>query len=117
MMQVKRGEIYSADLDPVRGSEQGGIRPVLVIQNNVGNRFSPTVIVLAITSQTQTARLPTHVAVAAGCTGLTRASVVLAEQVRTLEKARLGRRIGALGPEDMERVDAALRASLGFPAG
>ena len=117
MTTVKRGEVYCADLDPVIGSEQGGIRPVLIIQNNVGNRFSPTVIVLAITSQMRKAYLPTHVAIPAGRAGLVKPSIVLAEQMRTLEKQRLRNRMGALTPEEMEQVNAAIRASLGFEAG
>ncbi|MDR0898448.1 MAG: type II toxin-antitoxin system PemK/MazF family toxin [Oscillospiraceae bacterium] len=116
MTNIKRGEIYSADLDPVVGSEQGGIRPVLIIQNDVGNRFSPTVIVLAITSQMQKPHLPTHVAVAAGDTGLTRPSIVLAEQMRTLEKRRLRKWVGNLSAADMALVDGAILASLGFEA-
>lgn len=115
-MNVKRGEIYSADLDPVVGSEQGGIRPVLVIQNDLGNRYSPTVIVLAITSQRGKAKLPTHVEIAAGEAGLTKPSIILAEQVRTLEKKRLMDRMGQLTPKEMERVDQALYASLGIQA-
>ncbi len=117
MTTVKRGEIYSADLDPVVGSEQGGIRPVLIIQNDVGNRFSPTVIVLAITSQMRKAQLPTHVEVRGERTGLTKPSIVLAEQIRTLEKRRLGKRMGVLSAEEMALVDEAIRASLGFRAG
>jgi len=113
-MIVKRGEIYSADLDPVVGSEQGGVRPVLVIQNDIGNRFSPTVIVLAITSKLSKARLPTHVEVPAGESGLTKPSLILAEQVRTLEKTRLGDRVGKLNERDMQRVEAAIYASLGI---
>ncbi len=116
MTTVKRGEIYSADLNPVLGSEQGGIRPVLIIQNDVGNRFSPTVIVLAITSQTRKTHLPTHVEVAAGESGLTKPSIILAEQMRTLEKRRLHKRMGALSPEEMTLVDGAILASLGFQA-
>lgn len=111
---IKRGEIYSADLDPVVGSEQGGIRPVLIIQNDIGNLHSPTVIVLAITSRTRKAHLPTHVEVPAGRTGLKKPSIVLAEQVRTLEKQRLHKRMGALSPEDMLKVDEAILSSLGF---
>jgi len=113
-MIVKRGEIYSANLDPVVGSEQGGVRPVLVIQNDIGNRYSSTVIVLAITSRRTKAKLPTHVEVAAGETGLTKPSIILAEQVRTLEKKRLRDRMGQLPSKDMERVDKALYASLGI---
>ena len=111
---ISRGDLYSACLDPVVGSEQGGIRPVLVIQNDVGNRHSPTVIVLAITGQQNKARLPTHVPIACEGTGLMKDSVVLAEQIRTLDKRRLRERIGALRPEVMARVGEALKISLGF---
>ena len=107
---ISRGDLFSACLDPVVGSEQGGIRPVLV---DVGNRYSPTVIVLAITGQVNKARLPTHVPVAAEGTGLQKDSVILAEQIRTLDKRRLRERIGTLKPEVMERVGDALRISLG----
>lgn len=116
MNTIKRGEIYCADLDPVVGSEQGGIRPVLIIQNDVGNRFSPTVIVLAITSQLRKSNLPTHVEVSAGKTGLQKPSIVLAEQMRTLEKQRLQKRMGELSAEEMVLVDNAIRSSLGFEA-
>lgn len=109
---ILRGELYTAQLDPVVGSEQGGRRPVLVVQNDQGNRFSPTVIVLALTSQLQKARLPTHVTIRAGETGLSRDSVAMAEQLRTLDKRRLGERIGKLPAEEMLRVDEALRVSL-----
>jgi len=109
-----RGEIYTADLDPVVGSEQGGLRPVLIVQNNVGNRYSPTVIVLALTSQLQKARLPTHVLIPASQHGLEKDSVVLAEQVRTLDKRRLKQRIGLLSPSYMEQVTHALCVSLGI---
>ena len=111
---INRGDLYSACLDPVVGSEQGGIRPVLVIQNDVGNRYSPTVIVLAVTGQVNKARLPTHVPVLAGENGLQKDSVILAEQLRTLDKRRLRERIGSIGPEIMEQVSQALRISLGF---
>ena len=111
---IARGDLYSASLDPVVGSEQGGVRPVLVIQNDVGNRYSPTVIVLAVTGQLGKARLPTHVPVQAGRTGLMKDSVILAEQIRTLDKRRLRERIGAVSPEVMERVSQALKISLGF---
>ena len=111
---INRGDLYSACLDPVVGSEQGGIRPVLVIQNDVGNRYSPTVIVLAVTGQVNKARLPTHVPVLAGENGLQKDSVILAEQIRTLYKRRLRERIGSIGPEIMEQVSQALRISLGF---
>lgn len=111
---ILRGEIYSACLDPVVGSEQGGSRPVVVVQNDVGNRFSPTVIVLAVTSQLHKARLPTHVQVSAQGRGLAKDSVVLAEQVRTIDKKRLKERIGLLPPETMARIDQALRVSMGL---
>ena len=111
---ISRGDLFSASLDPVVGSEQGGIRPVLVIQNDVGNRYSPTVIVLAITGQVNKARLPIHVPVPAGNTGLQKDSVVLAEQIRTLDKRRLRERAGKIPPEDMHRVDEALGVSMGL---
>jgi mRNA interferase MazF len=113
-MIVKRGEIYSADLNPVVGSEQGGIRPVLIIQNDIGNRFSPTVIVLAITSRLGKTRLPTHVEIPVGEGGLAKPSIILAEQVRTLEKTRLGIKLGKLSEREMTRVEAAINASLGI---
>lgn len=112
---IARGELYSACLDPVVGSEQGGVRPVLVIQNDVGNRYSPTVIVLAVTGQLNKAKLPTHVSVAAQGNGLQKDSVVLAEQIRTLDKRRLKERIGCLTQEQMAQVSDALKISLGFP--
>ena len=111
---VKRGEIYYADLSPVVGSEQGGVRPVLIVQNDTGNRHSPTVIAAAITSQTGKARLPTHIEIAQGTAGLPRDSVVLAEQVRTLDKQRLGARIGMLPAPIMAQVNRALFMSLGM---
>ena len=111
---INRGDLFSACLDPVVGSEQGGIRPVLGIQNDVGNRYSPTVIVLAVTGQLGKARLPTHVPIACEGTGLVKDSVVLAEQIRTLDKRRLRERIGQLRPEVMARVSQAVKISLGF---
>lgn len=111
---ISRGELYSANLDPVVGSEQGGTRPVLVVQNDVGNRFSPTVIVLAVTSQFNKARLPTHVEIASGASGLNRDSVVLAEQIRTLDKRRLKERIGCVSAEEMRAVSRALQVSVGL---
>ena len=111
---ISRGDLFSACLDPVVGSEQGGIRPVLVIQNDVGNRHSPTVIVLAVTGQVNKARLPTHVPIDCEGTGLVKDSVVLAEQIRTLDKRRLRERIGQLRPEVMARVSQAVKISLGF---
>ena len=112
---VKRGDIFYADLRPVVGSEQGGVRPVLIIQNDTGNRYSPTVIVAAITSQTGKARLPTHIELAAQNYGLTRNSVVLLEQIRTLDKRRLREKMGRVDRELMDRVDAAIAVSFGLP--
>ena len=111
---VRRGDIYYADLSPVVGSEQGGIRPVLIVQNNVGNRHSPTVIAAAITSQTGKARLPTHIELSARTYGLSRDSVILLEQVRTIDKQRLKERMGTLDPRLMQRVDNALEVSFGL---
>ena len=113
-MTVKRGDIYYADLSPVVGSEQGGIRPVLIVQNDVGNRFSPTVIAAAITSQKYKTNLPTHIRVNADGCGLAKDSIVLLEQVRTLDKKRLKAKMGTLGGADMGRVDQALSVSLGI---
>lgn len=113
-MNVKRGDIYFADLSPVVGSEQGGVRPVLIIQNDVGNKYSPTVIVAAITSQIQKAKLPTHVEITAKEHGLDRDSVVLLEQIRTIDKQRLNERITHLVPELMKRVSEALQISIGL---
>lgn len=111
---IERGELYSANLDPVVGSEQGGVRPVLIIQNDMGNRFSPTVVVLAVTGRLTKAKLPTHVEISAEGHGLMSDSVVLAEQVRTLDKKRLRDRIGKLSPEAMELVTRAVMVSLGL---
>ena len=113
---VKRGEIYYADLSPVVGSEQGGVRPVLIIQNDTGNRYSPTVIAAAITSQTGKAKLPTHIELPVGedC-GLTRDSVVLLEQVRTLDKRRLRERMGRVDERIMEKIDTGIAVSFGLP--
>ena len=111
---ILRGEIYSASLDPVIGSEQGGLRPVLIIQNNTGNRYSPTVIVLALTSQLQKARLPTHVFIPSAGHGLDKDSVALAEQIRTIDKRRLKEKIGVLHPDYMNRISLALMISLGL---
>lgn len=113
---VRRGEIYYADLSPVVGSEQGGMRPVLIVQNDVGNRYSPTVIAAAITSQQNKARLPTHIEIEARTYGLTKNSVVLLEQVRTLDKRRLRERMGCLDEKVMQRVDGAIAISLGLRA-
>ncbi len=111
---VKRGEIFYADLSPVVGSEQGGVRPVLIIQNDTGNRHSPTVIAAAITSQTGKARLPTHIALSALNYGLPKDSVILLEQIRTLDKRRLRERMGCLDDSLMHRVDAAIAVSFGL---
>ncbi len=113
-MNIRRGDIYYADLSPVVGSEQGGVRPVLVVQNDVGNKYSPTVIVAAITSQIEKARLPTHVEITPQETGLERNSVILLEQVRTIDKQRLTHKIAHLEKEVMDRVNAALEISLGL---
>ena len=111
---IKRGELYYADLSPVVGSEQGGVRPVLVVQNDVGNRYSPTVIAAAVTSKLDKARLPTHIELSATEYGLNKDSVVLLEQIRTLDKRRLKERIGCLPPPLMRKVNEALYISLGF---
>ena len=112
---VKRGDIYYADLSPVVGSEQGGVRPVLIVQNDTGNRYSPTVIAAAITSQVNKARLPTHIELSAQKYGLTKDSVVLLEQIRTLDKRRLREKMGRLDTELMEKVDSAIAVSFGLP--
>lgn len=111
---MQRGEVYFADLSPVVGSEQGGVRPVLVIQNDIGNRFSPTVIVAAITAQIQKAKLPTHVEIKADVHGFERDSVILLEQIRTLDKQRLTDNITKLDDAMMEEIDHALEISLGL---
>lgn len=121
-MNVKRGEIYYADLSPVVGSEQGGVRPVLIIQNDTGNRYSPTVIAAAITSRLDKTELPTHIGVAGGQSncGLACNSVVLLEQVRTIDKRRLRERVGRLNDSEMRAVNTAISVSFGldnsFPA-
>lgn len=113
-LTVKRGDIYYADLSPVVGSEQGGIRPVLIVQNDVGNKHSPTVIAAAITSQINKARLPTHIELSAQTYGLTKDSVVLLEQIRTIDKKRLKERMGRLDDDLMSRIDDALAVSFGL---
>lgn len=113
LLIIKRGEIYFAQLNPVIGSEQGGIRPVLVVQNNIGNQYSPTTIVLAITSQINKAKMPTHIELKAEF-GLERDSVILAEQIRTIDKMRLKQRIAILDDETMTKVTQALNISLGL---
>lgn len=112
-MNVKRGELYYADLSPVVGSEQGGVRPVLVVQNDTGNRYSPTVIAAAVTSKIHKARLPTHIELPQAF-GLQKDSVILLEQIRTIDKRRLMSRIGELPPSTMSRVNRAILISLGF---
>lgn len=113
-MLIKRGEIYYADLSPVVGSEQGGVRPVLIVQNDVGNKFSPTVIAAAITSQRYKNALPTHIEVDAQNCGLAKDSVVLLEQVRTIDKRRLKEKMGSLDTDDMGKVNHALSVSFGL---
>lgn len=113
-MTIKRGDIFYADLSPVVGSEQGGVRPVLIVQNDVGNKYSPTVIAAAITSQQAKNSLPTHIRInAAGC-GLAKDSIVLLEQVRTLDKKRLKEKMGALDQNSMMNVNEALSVSFGL---
>ncbi len=109
---IKRGDIFYADLSPVIGSEQGGLRPVLIIQNDVGNKYSPTVIAAAITSKTGKAKLPTHIDIYAEATGLIKDSVILLEQIRTLDKRRLKEKTGHLSPAKMSEVDNAIAVSL-----
>jgi len=111
---VKRGDIFYADLSPVVGSEQGGVRPVLIVQNDTGNRHSPTVIAAAITSQINKARLPTHIELEAKTYGLSKDSVVLLEQIRTLDKRRLKERMGKLDEGLMNKVDSAIAVSFGL---
>lgn len=113
-MTIKRGELYYADLSPVVGSEQGGVRPVLVVQNDVGNKYSPTVIAAAVTSKINKAKLPTHIELPSNSYGLAKDSVILLEQIRTLDKRRLKERIGELNESTMLRVDKAILISLGF---
>jgi len=113
-MIIRRGEIFYADLNPVVGSEQGGTRPVLVIQNDIVNQYSPTTIIAAITSQITKAKLPTHVEVRARRSGLERDSVILTEQIRTIDKSRLKEKVAVLDEEVMLRVDEAIEISLGL---
>ncbi len=114
MLNIKRGDIYYADLSPVVGSEQGGLRPVLIVQNDVGNRYSPTVIAAAITSKLGKAKLPTHIDIFAAEVGLSRDSVVLLEQIRTLDKRRLREKMGHLPDTVMARVNNAITVSFGL---
>lgn len=114
-MEVSRGDIYYADLSPVVGSEQGGVRPVLIVQNDVGNRYSPTVIIAAITSQLDKAKLPTHIEIKKEY-GLEKDSVILLEQIRTLDKRRLKEKVCTIDNETMQKVDIAIMISLGITA-
>jgi len=111
---IRRGDIFYADLSPVVGSEQGGMRPVLIVQNDTGNKHSPTVIAAAITSQINKARLPTHIELGAKSYGLSKDSVVLLEQIRTLDKKRLKERMGQLDDKLMDQVDNAIAVSFGL---
>jgi len=111
---IKRGDIYYADLSPVIGSEQGGVRPVLIVQNDIGNMYSPTVIAAAITSQINKAKLPTHIEISAQEYGLLKDSVILLEQIRTIDKKRLREKTGHLDDELMDRVNEALSVSFGL---
>ena len=113
-MIIKRGDIFYADLSPVIGSEQGGVRPVLIVQNDIGNKYSPTVIAAAITSQINKAKLPTHIEISAQEYGLAKDSVILLEQIRTIDKKRLREKIGRLDDELMEKVNEALSISFGL---
>lgn len=113
-MNIKRGDIFYADLSPVVGSEQGGIRPVLIVQNDVGNKFSPTVIAAAITSQQSKAKLPTHIQLGSQQCGLMKDSVVLLEQIRTLDKKRLKEKMGCLDTGAMNEVNKAINISFGL---
>ena len=114
VVMVSRGEIYFAELNPVQGSEQGGVRPVLIIQNDVGNTYSPTTIILAITSQFNKARLPTHVELSARESGLKKDSVILAEQMRTIDKSRLRQKVAELNRPTMQRIESAVAVSIGL---
>ena len=111
---IKRGDIFYADLSPVIGSEQGGVRPVLIIQNNIGNKFSPTIICAAITSQLTKAKIPTHVEIARVENALVKDSVILLEQIRTIDKQRIKEKICSVDKELMKQVDEALAISIGF---
>ncbi len=113
-MVIKRGDIFYADLSPVIGSEQGGVRPVLIVQNDIGNKYSPTVIAAAITSQINKAKLPTHIEISAQEYGLVKDSVILLEQIRTIDKKRLREKIGHLDDELMDKVNDALSVSFGL---
>lgn len=113
-MNIKRGDIYYADLSPVVGSEQGGLRPVLIVQNDVGNRYSPTVIAAAITSKLNKTKLPTHIDLSGARTGLAKDSVILLEQIRTLDKRRLKEKMGHIDEDTMSKVNNAIGVSFGL---
>lgn len=113
-MYIRRGDVFYAQLNPVIGSEQGGVRPVLIVQNDIGNQYSPTTIVAAITSQIMKAKLPTHVEISADKSGLEKDSVILAEQIRTIDKSRLKQKVVSLDEETMEKVNTAIEISLGL---
>ena len=113
-MNIKRGDIYYADLSPVVGSEQGGVRPVLIVQNDIGNKYSPTVITAAITSQQTNAKLPTHIAIGTQTSGLAKDSVVLLEQVRTIDKKRLKEKMGTIDDNSMKEINNAISVSFGL---
>ncbi len=115
-MTVKRGDIFYADLSPVVGSEQGGIRPVLIVQNDIGNKYSPTVIAAAITSQREKSRLPTHIQLPSTGSGLSRDSIVLLEQIRTIDKKRLKEKMGRIDESSMTEINRALLISFGLGA-
>jgi len=114
MEEIKRGEIYYADLSPVVGSEQGGVRPIVILQNNIGNKYSPTVIVAAITSQINKARIPTHIELSSERYSLQKDSVVLLEQIRTIDKTRLKQKVSMLDITKMKEINRAILISLGF---
>lgn len=113
MKEIMRGDIYYADLSPVIGSEQGGIRPVLIVQNNIGNKYSPTVIIAVLTSKTKR-KLPTHISINSGEGNITKDSIVLLEQIRTIDKFRLQKYVGSVTQETMNQVDRAMLVSLGL---
>lgn len=113
-MTIKRGDLYYTDLSPVVGSEQGGVRPVLIIQNNVGNKYSPTVVIAAITSKKHKNKLPTHVELGSLVDGLPKNSIVLLEQIRTIDKSRLGNKIGSVSDHVMRKIDDSIAVSLGL---
>lgn len=114
LKRIKRGDIYYADLNPVVGSEQGGVRPVLILQNNIGNQHSPTVIAVAITSKAEKTAMPTHITLCGGSCGLPQESIVLLEQVRTLDRSRLRERVGSLDEQTMTKINTALAISMGL---